>query len=157
MIDVIGFWSSVTLIIGLPLWFFGYRITRGILSVAKKSAPDIPLELRSNRGWGHWDRRLYPQWAHNLNRMFGGGFLGTGSVLVLGVVASIPSFLLFIGAFHPNETVVGVVSMISESTSRMMGWLVVVVSILGGGYIGTSKGSRLIGLIQIQEMKEKMK
>lgn len=154
MIEIVGFWTSVTMMIGLPLWFFGYRITRGILSIAKTNAPEIPYRLRKRGAWSRWECQLYPRWAHKLNRMFGGGFVNTGGVLILGVVASIPSSLLFLGAFHPAETVIGIITVLSEAVATMMGWLVVVVSTLSGGYIGISKGSRLIGLIQIQEMKE---
>lgn len=156
MIDVIGFWTSVTLLIGLPVWFWGYRITRWVLSIAKANAPEIPRELRSENRYirSRYDWHLYPQWAHNLNYAFGGGRMDTGAVLVLGALASIPTLILVAGFFSDKCTMVSLIADVAQATATVTGWLAIGLSSTVGLYMAVCKGSRLIGLVQIQEMKE---
>lgn len=159
MIEVIGFWVTVTLTFGLPFWFFGYRITRWILSIAKSSAPEIPYGLRKGNhySWGKWDYTLYPQWAHKLNGLFGGNFLDTGGTAILGVLSFVPTVILMIGIFQPQQTVIGLVSELGQFAAVVVGWASLVIISSAALYISVSRGARLIGLVQIQEMKDKMK
>ncbi|MGL4352765.1 MAG: hypothetical protein ACRCTP_02270 [Aeromonas popoffii] len=155
MIDVIGFWSVVTVFTVIPFWFFGYRITRWVLSIAKKSAPEIPREIRGSRAWSHWECHLYPRWAHKLTKMFGGDWLNTGGVAILGILSFIPVVTMITGAFNPKHTVIGLISDVATLGSTVMGWFFLVIGVAAAGYLAVSKISRLVGLVQIQEMKEK--
>lgn len=157
MIDVIGFWSVVTIFTVVPVWFFCYRITRWVLSIAKKNAPEIPRELRHRQAWNHWECHLYPRWAHNLNNLFGGGWLNTGGVAILGILSFIPVVTMAVGTFNPKHTVVGLISDIALLGSTVMGWFFSLIGVAVIGYLAVSKISRLVGLVQIQEMKDKMK
>lgn len=156
MIDVIGFWSTVTFCIVTPLWFFGHRITRGILSIAKKNAPELPREIRKRGCYSTWEVKLYPQWAHKLNRMCGGGLFDSGGYAILGFFAFFPTVTLVVGVVNPHHTVIGIVENLAFFSATLVGWATVIIASAVVGFIGISKGSRLIGLIQIQEMKEKM-
>lgn len=154
MIEVIGFWASVTVITITPIWLLMHYLTRWILSIAKQNAPEIPRFLRNDYARFHWDWHLYPQWAHNLHYPFGGWFDQLG-ILLLGATSLIPFLLWGVGIFHPDETVIKVIAEVSEAISTMMGWTVVLVGFFGGGYFLVNKGTKLIGLVQLQEMKEK--
>lgn len=155
MIDVIGFWSIVTMFTVIPFWFFGYRITRWILSIAKKSAPEIPRELRDRHSYSTWEVKLYPQWAHKLNKMFGGGWVDTGGVAMLGILSFIPVVTMIAGATQPQHTVIGLITDIAYLGATFWGWACSVIGVAAAGYLAVSKASRLVGLVQIQEMKEK--
>ena len=155
MIDVIGFWSVVTIFVVTPIWFFGFRITRGILSIAKMNAPEIPYELRKERSWSTWDCQLYPQWAHNLTKVFGGGWMDTGGVAILGVLAFVPTVTILVGIVDDHHTVIGLISDVATLGAKAIGWMVVVLFTGATSFFGISKASRLVGLVQLQEMKEK--
>ena len=167
MVDLIGFWVSVTILSVTPVLFVMHHITRWILSAAKRNAPSLPDDLlpRGNRYWmDHWETHLYPVWAHKLNRLFLGGLCWQYELV--GWILSIPTSLFMLvlatgGAAHEGTTTLyGLVEGIAyaaDGMATLVGVLFTFGLVMFGSYFLVSKGTYLIGMLQIQEMREKKK
>ncbi|MGL5567035.1 MAG: hypothetical protein ACRDC4_15025 [Plesiomonas sp.] len=168
MVDVIGFWVSVTLLSVAPVLFAMHWLTRLILSAAKKNSPELPKDLwpkGASYSWsGHWEIHLYPMWAHKLNRLFGGGLEWQYKMMCFIVCTPFTTLLLVLvcgGVVHCDTKVpyglVEGVAYTAGNLSTFIGVVSIALAILSGAYLSVTKGTRLIGMIQIQEMREKKK